>query len=132
MGDKDTATGEFRDVSNYNNFAEVLTGGKFDGRGTVGNQAVSDTYMNWIYFKAGASAKIGDKASLEGAVIYAQQAEDVGAVDALTYGTEVDAYYTRTLTPGASIVVGGGYLFVDEDFGTDDAYKVGTALTVKF
>jgi len=138
MGDKDNANGEFKDVSNYTNFAEVLTGGKFDNRGTVGAQAVSDTKMNWLYVKAGAKTKIGEKATLEGAIIYAQEAEDSSAtVKALTYGTELDAYYTRSLADGLSLVVGGGYLFADDDAivvgGTaDDAYKLGTALTVKF
>lgn len=151
MGDEDAPGGQFQAVNNnttkggsaYNNFAEVLTGGMFDGRGTVGRQAVSDTHMNWVYGKLGAKAKIDAKSNVEGALIYAAEAVDsfdprTGLTsDAKTYGFEVDAYYNRTLVDGLVMTVGGGYLFTDDDAvaagsNADDAYKVGTALTYKF
>ncbi|BCR03049.1 histidine kinase [Desulfuromonas versatilis] len=161
MGDSDSADGQFVDVSNYNNFAEVLTGGKFDGRGTIGAQAVSDTAMNWLYGKLTAGLKFNDKHSMDFAYIYAESAED-GAFrvpDTITFGHEVDAYYNWNFMKGLSLTLGGGYLFVDEEFAQakafdatlladgsnlaaaiaaadaaseDDAWKVGTALTYKF
>jgi len=141
MGDEDAAGGQFQAINNngavggsaYNNFAEVLTGGKFDNRGTVGHQAVSDTNMNWLYGKLAAKAKVDAMSNVEGALIYAAQGADPApGVDAITFGFEVDAYYNRTLVEGLVATVGGGYLFTDDEFGPDDAYKIGTALTYKF
>jgi hypothetical protein len=140
IGDEDAAGGNFQAVnasatgsSAYaTNFAEVLTGGKFDGRGTVGHQAVGDTIMNWLYGKLAAKAKVDDKSNVEAALIYAAQAVDVGVVASKTFGFEFDAYYNRTLVEGLTATIGGGYLFTDDDFGTDNAYKLGTMLTYSF
>ncbi len=153
-GDSDTG-GQFANVRGYNNFAEVVTGGYFDGRtsshigGTAATVVTSDTgapyYMNYKYIKAGAANQLTDKVKLSGYYVYAKEAADTTNHDAITFGHEVDAYVDYTVVPGLTLTVGGGYLFANHKFGQtagggtadktlggDDAWKVGTGLMYKF
>jgi len=160
-GDEDNSGngGQFVNVRGYNNFAEIITGGAFDGRtdtaGTASTVEVAAAeapyYMNYEYIKAGAAQQLTDKVKLSGYYIYAKEAADTTAHDAITFGHEVDAYLDYTVVPGLTLTVGGGYLFADDDFGQtaktsagsygtaadktqggDDAWKVGTGLMYKF
>lgn len=134
MGDSDAADGQFVDVSNYNNFSLVLTGGKFDNRGTIGAQAVGDTEMNWLYGKVTVAHKYNEKHSVQASLIHAEEAEDTDANgSARTFGQEIDAYYNYNIMKGLVATLGAGYLLTDDDFGAgDDAWKVGSSLTYKF
>lgn len=161
MGDKDNTTnattsyatggrGTFFSVRAYHQISEIITGGRFDGRGTVGsNQTVTAGATaapyepNWQYVKLGAEHKCNDRTKVSAFYIYAEQAEDPSStVDAITYGHEIDAYLDYTIHKGLTFTVGGGYLFADNDFGDnqatavkeggDDAWKIGTALTYTF
>ncbi len=151
-GDSDTG-GQFANVRGYNNFAEVVTGGYFDGRTSTGGTASTvevaaaeaPYYMNYKYVKAGAANQLTDKVKLSGYYIYAKEAADTTSHDAITFGHEVDAYVDYTVVPGLTLTVGGGYLFANHKFGQtagggaadktlggDDAWKVGTGLMYKF
>lgn len=158
MGDEDNnvsnyangGRGAFFAVRAYHQFSEIITGGRFDGRGTIGSNqtvtagATAGPYEpNWQYVKLGAEHKCNDRTKVSAFYIYAEQAEDPSAtVDAITYGHEIDAYLDYTIHKGLVLTVGGGYLIADDDFGDnqatpvseggDDAWKVGTALTYTF
>jgi hypothetical protein len=152
-GDSDTADGQMVTVKGYNNFSEILTGGKFDSRTSAGgtNTSVLGSgnkayYYNYQYAKLGAEQKLGDKSTLKVYYIYAQQAADTEMVGAkrLTFGHEIDAYYDYTVVPGLVMTVGGGYLLADDDYGItagnmvdktqggDNAWKAGLGLAYKF
>lgn len=157
-GDKDNDTenyansgrGAFFSVRAYHQVSEILTGGRFDGRGTVGSNqtatAASTTSApyepNWQYVKLGAEHKCNDRTKVSAFYIYAEQAEKGANGDKITYGHEIDAYLDYTIHKGLTFTVGGGYLFADNDFGDnpvtpaseggDDAWKIGTALTYTF
>jgi len=158
-GDKDNDTsnyansgrGAFFSVRAYHQVSEIITGGRFDGRGTIGSNqtvtaasATSAPYEpNWQYVKLGAEHKCNDRTKVSAFYIYAEQAEDPSpTIDKITYGHEIDAYLDYTIHKGLTFTVGGGYLFADNDFGDnqataakeggDDAWKIGTALTYTF
>ncbi len=141
-GDSEQADGQFLVIDAYNPFSEIVAGGRFDARGTVGTNTTvngqpattnAGYYANYMYAKLGAEQKVSDAIKLSGYYIYAQEAEDTAARDAITYGHEVDAYADIAVVPGLTFTVGGGYLIAESDYGAaDDAWKVGTALTYKF
>jgi hypothetical protein len=139
-GDDENAGGAFFGVRPYHQFSEIITGGRFDGRGTIGSNqtvtagATAAPYTpNWMYLKLGAEQKLSDALKASAFYVYAEQAEDVGATPSITYGHELDAYLDYTVVKGLTATVGGGYLLADDDFGQgDDAWKVGTALTYTF
>ncbi len=141
-GDSDSTAGQFLVIDAYNPFSEIVAGGRFDARGTVGTNTTvngqsaaknAGYYANYMYAKLGAEQKLSDAIKLSGYYIYAQEAEDTAARDAITYGHEIDAYADVAVVPGLTFTVGGGYLIADSDYGAgDDAWKVGTALTYKF
>lgn len=159
-GDDDTASGEMVHIRGYNNFSEILTGGFFDGRGTIGANATVVTgategpyYMNYQYAKLGVEQKINERTTVSGYYIYAEQAADTAKHDAITFGHEIDAYLDYTIVEGLVATLGGGYLLADDDFGAttgtktdgnrggstedaafggDDAWKAGFGLTYKF
>ncbi|MFA5516412.1 MAG: hypothetical protein WDA20_09005 [Desulfuromonadales bacterium] len=134
----DDELGTFVNVRGYNNFSEMVAGGRFDTRtGMGGNTSVvpanASYYMNYVYFKAGGDYKLNDTQSISAFYVFSKEAEDYYGRDAITFGHEIDAYYDHAIVPGLTFTVGGGYLLADDDFGAgDDAYKVGTALTYKF
>lgn len=150
MGDKDNQNGEFYTVKTdagaagtaYLNPFEILTGGKFDNRGTgVGSQTtLGQDWTNIMYLKVGGKVPVSDKSNIEAAIGYAQSAEDLGA-DTVTFGTEIDAYYNYMPVDNVTITLGGGYLLADDEFAeyvngagasADNAYKLGLATTVSF
>jgi len=154
-GDSDNKdnSGQFVNVRGYNNFAEIVTGGAFDGRASNGGTAATvltsaanaPYYMNYAYIKAGAVQQLTDKLKLSGYYIYAKEAADTATHDAITFGHELDAYLDYIVVPGLTLTVGGGYLIADDDFGQtaaggaadktlggDDAWKLGTGLLYKF
>jgi hypothetical protein len=147
-GDDDTADGQFVSLRQggatglYNNFSEIVTGGRFDVRGPLNstkNGADAPYLGNYVYGKLGAEFKATDADKISAYYIYSQAAED-GADpttdDDITYGHELDAYYDRAVVPGLTFSVGGGYLLADDDLSAtgdaDDAWKLGTALTYTF
>ena len=123
------------------NVSEILTGGMYTSNSSIyankGGAAALYT-TNWLYAKIGAVQKLSDSMKVSAYVAHIQQASDVkGApgttvTDAITYGQEVDAYFDYTIVPGLGFNVMGAYLFADNDFGDDDAYKLGTSLNYKF
>jgi len=141
-GDDDLGT--FVNVRGYNNFAELVTGGRFDTRTGLGGNpsvlkdgegtAMNPSYaMNYMYAKLGAEHKYSDSSKVSAYYIYAEQAEKGMAAKKVKYGHEIDAYYDHTITKGLTFTLGGGYLIADDDFGAgDDAWKAGTALTYMF
>lgn len=151
-GDEDRAGGQLKSLSQggatgaYNNFAEIITGGRFDGRGEVGNSfrgPVAPYTTNYAYVKAGAEQSYfegKDKVSLY--YIFAQEAADTptatGKIDARTFGHEVNAYYDHQILKGLTFTLAGAYLLADDDIAAagkttaDDAWKLGTALTYTF
>ncbi len=146
-GDDDTADGQFVSLRQgpatglYNNFSEIVTGGRFDTRSTLKTtrNGADDSYNgNYMYGKLGAEFKATANDKISGYYIYSQAAEDGTTVadNDITYGHELDAYYDRAVVPGVTFSVGGGYLLADDDLSatdsSDDAWKVGTALTYTF
>jgi hypothetical protein len=139
VGDEDN-NGNFYSVRAYHQVSEIITGGRFDGRGTIGSNqtvtagATAGPYLpNWQYVKVGAEQKITDATKVSAFYIFAEQAEDTTTGKAITYGHEIDAYLDHTIVKGLTFTVGGGYLIADNDFGDgDDAWKAGTALTYAF
>lgn len=142
----DENDGVFQNVGGYNNFSEIVTGGRFDARtGLGGDQTAggafrnnvgtgNDSYnMNFMYVKLGAEHKYSDTAKVSAYYIYSQEAEDRTARDNMTFGHELDAYYDHEVVKGLTFTLAGAYLLADNDFGAeDDAWKLGTALTYKF
>ena len=151
----DDEAGQFIGVRGYNNFSEMVTGGRFDTRSTMGGNTTATLdrngnvinasyYMNYMYAKLGAEHKINDKHKVSAFYVYTKEAEDTFNRDAITFGHELDAYYDYAITKGLTFSAGGGYLLADDDFvrddpttpavsvGGDNAWKVGTALTYQF
>jgi len=120
-----------------NNISEIITGGRYttnNGGYTVNHGGPTTLYdTNFLYVKVGAAQKLSDSMKVSGSLAHIQQAEDVGAVDAITYGQEITGYFDYTIVPGLGLNVMGSYLLADNDFGAgDDAYKLGTSLNYKF
>lgn len=138
----DDEAGTFINVRGYNNYAEVITGGRFDSRSAMGGTPVTpapaaagarnDYNMNHLYAKLGAEHKYDDKHKVSAYYIWARQAADAFGADRVDFGHEVDLYYDYAITKGMNFTVGGGWLFADSDFRDSDAWKVGTALTYTF
>lgn len=141
VGDDDNTDGAFFGVRPYHQFSEIITGGRFDGRGTIGSNhtvngitATAAPYTpNWLYGKLGIEQKFTDTLKASAYYIYAEEAEDTPTRDSITYGHEIDAYLDYAISKGLTGTVGGGYLLADDDFGAgDDAWKAGVALTYVF
>ncbi|ADU64803.1 hypothetical protein Selin_0044 [Desulfurispirillum indicum S5] len=138
----DSKIGEFINVRGYNNFSEIITGGRFDGRSAMGGSSAAatgtrgDYYMNYQYLKLGAEHNLNPRHKLSAYYIFAQEAQDNvfrANSSARALGHEIDVYFDCTLAEGVTLTVGGGYLIADDDFGAgDDAWKVGTAVTYRF
>jgi hypothetical protein len=147
-GDDDTDDGQFVSLRQdsatglYNNFSEIVTGGRFDVRSSLNSVqgGANKPYIgNFMYGKLGAEFKATDNDKISAFYIYSQAAEDGTTVadNDITFGHELDAYYDRAIVPGLTFSVGGGYLLADSDVEaiageSDDAWKVGTALTYTF
>ncbi len=158
----DDEIGTFVNVRSFNNFSEIVTGGRLDNRNPItvpnpaatppvagfrynGSQTVTNTghsafYNNWMYVKLGAEQKISDRQKLSAYYIYSQEAEDLAGRTAAfggpakkTMGHEINAYYDISVVKGLTFSVIGAYLLADNDFGAgDDAWKAGTVLSYQF
>jgi hypothetical protein len=150
-GDSDAPDGRFMSLrqgtatGGYHNFAEIITGGRWDGRngGTRGAEiftnnnlrGIDNPYiMNYQYAKLGAEHKFDDKHKLSAFYIYAEQAErDAAMAERVKFGHEIDAYYDYAISKGMTFSLGGGYLIADNRFSEgDNPWKLGTALTYQF
>lgn len=118
-----------------NNFSEIITGGQYTSNGpsvNVGGAAQLYT-TNALYLKVGAKQKLNDAMSVSGYVMHIEQAEDVGAADAITYGQEVDLYFDYAINPALGVNVMAAYLMADKDFNNDqNLSKTGVSLNYKF
>jgi hypothetical protein len=145
MGDEDNQGGNAMSLAQgaangpVVNVSEIVTGGMYTANSGPqtnigGAGGASNLYLtNWLYVKAGVVQKLNDKMTVSGYLAHIEQAEDNGAIDAITYGQELTGYFDYTIVPGLGFNVMGSYLLADNDFGAgDDAYKLGTSLNYKF
>jgi hypothetical protein len=141
-GDKDNG-GEFASLKDpaaaatgpINNFSEIITGGMYTSNaGNVNVGGATNLYSaNYLYLKAGAKQKLSDAMSVSGYVMHIEQAEEVGAADAITYGQEVDLYFDYAINPALGVNVMAAYLMADKDFNNDhNLSKTGVSLNYKF
>jgi hypothetical protein len=144
FGDKDNQGGNAMSLAQgaangpLQNISEILTGGMYTANagpdtnvGGVGGAA--NLYLtNWLYVKAGVVQKLTDSMKVSAYVAHIQQGADVGTTDKITFGQEVDAYFDYTIVPGLGLNLMAAYLLADDDFGDDNAYKLGTSLNYKF
>lgn len=140
-GDSDNG-GEFASLQDptaaatgpINNFSEIITGGMYTSNaGNVNVGGAANLYTaNYLYLKAGAKQKLNDAMSVSGYVMHIEQAEDT-AVDAITYGQEVDLYFDYAINPALGLNVMAAYLLADKDFNNDhNLSKTGISLNYKF
>lgn len=149
MGDEDNQGGNTMSLAQGSsngpvvNVSEIATGGMYTANSgpqtNIGaappNGGADSLYLtNWLYVKAGIVQKLSDKMTVSGYLAHIEQAEsaDGGVTDAGTLGQELDLYFDYTIVPGLTFNVMGAYLLADNDFGPDNAYKLGTSLNYKF
>lgn len=140
MGDKDNQGGNAMSLAQNAatgpivNISEILTGGMYaaTSKVTANVNGGDNLYLtNWLYAKVGVAQKLSPSMKVSAYVAHIAQAEDT-TTDAKTYGQEVDAYFDYNIVPGLDLNVMGAYLLADDDFGSDNAYKLGTSLNYKF
>jgi hypothetical protein len=147
MGDEDNQGGNAMSLQQstangpLQNISEIATGGMYTANapgiqtnvGAAGG-AASLYLTNWLYVKAGVVQKLTDSMQVSAYVAHIEQAEsdDGGVTDAGVLGQEADVYFDYTIVPGLGFNVMGAYLLADDDFGDDNAYKLGTSLNYKF
>jgi hypothetical protein len=144
MGDEDNQGGNAMSLAQsaangpIQNISEILTGGMYTANAGPqtnigGAGGASNLYLtNWLYVKAGVVQKLTDSMKVSAYVAHIQQAADVGTTDKITFGQEVDAYFDYTIVPGLGLNLMASYLLADDDFGDDNAYKIGSSLNYKF
>jgi hypothetical protein len=144
MGDEDNQGGNAMNLAQsaangpLQNISEILTGGMYTANAGPqtnigGAGGASNLYLtNWLYVKAGVVQKLTDAMQVSAYVAHIQQGADVGTTDKITFGQEVDAYFDYTIVPGLGLNLMAAYLLADDDFGPDNAYKLGSSLNYKF
>jgi len=98
--------------------------------GGLGNNGIT----NLTYIKGSVSANPMEKLMLKGSLVWMQSTQDYSGLKSMgdDIGWEFDGKVTYQLNDGLVYFVEGGYFFVDENYGQDDAWGARHGIELTF